>query len=105
MPIKLVVPAADGRMALHNLPCLVSTEPIAQLPTSSPPLVQAPLGVNYRPQRSCERKAIDVTAALLFTSHHEQSHSQGETREGGTRALTGLAQTADFFTSSELRKV
>jgi hypothetical protein len=106
MPITLLVPAAAavGRMALQDLPCLVSTEPIAQLPTLKPTTVTVCPGTSASTtgpsvcmrERERERERASMSPRRFCLLHTIlQPKGQGETREGGTRALA-LRRTADF---------
>jgi hypothetical protein len=79
MPITLLVPAAVGRrMALQHLPCLVSTEPIAQLPTLKPATVTVCPGTSasttgpsvcVRERASCSSRRF----CLLHTSSNPRA--------------------------------
>jgi hypothetical protein len=108
MPITLLVPAAVGRrMALQHLPCLVSTEPIAQLPTLKPATVTVCPGTwaSTTGPSVCVRERASMSPrrfCLLHTSSNPRA--MAKPGKGGTRALA-LRRTADFFTSTELRKV
>lgn len=79
------------------LPCLVSTEPIGQLPTST----RGHIGVNHRPRlREAKGTCLLLPRRFLFTlRYHDKRNPRGEVPKHWPCA------TADFLQKCEEVKV